>query len=388
MRQDAIGLYIHIPFCETRCSYCSFNTYARLEALIPSYVDALVGEIHAWGERLGHPRVRTVFLGGGTPSWLPAAAIESILGASRSAFPLQADTEISAEANPGDTAMGKLLTWRQAGINRVSMGVQSFSDPELRLLTRRHTAGEAVEAVGRLREAGFGNASIDLMYGLPCQTLEDWRRTLDQALSLRLPHMSMYGLTVDEGTPLWKRVREGRVPSPDPDLAADMYQEAEARLEAAGYRHYEISNWALPGYECRHNLVYWHNEPFLGVGPGAHSYLGGERFWNIKSPAQYVRRLSQASAPGAEPPVVEKRQPVTPEEELSETLILRLRLDEGVDLDALAVRYDGASLARFGETLQRCVGLGLLRRSGSVFCLTPRGRLLSNEVFVRLLPDS
>ena len=382
----SIGLYIHIPFCETKCNYCNFNTYTRLEPLVPAYIEALCKEIDAWGERLGHPATRTVFLGGGTPSWLPVDALKAVLDASRRALPWEPDAEVTAEANPGDVDQGKVEAWLAAGGNRVSMGVQSLDDGLLRLLTRRHTAREAVTAFGTLRRAGVQNINLDFIYGLPHQTLDVWRTTLDRVAALSPAHVSAYALTVEEGTPLWSDVKKGHVPYPDADLAADMYEMAESVLDSAGYRHYEISNWAQPGNECRHNLIYWRNEQWLGVGPGAHSHLNGERFWTIKSPAEYVKRLAEAG-PG-EVPVIESRQTVTPLNELSETLILRLRLDEGVAMGDIASRFAEASLTPPIQTLERLREMGLVTREGDVFRLTQRGRLLSNEVFVRLLPEA
>jgi len=388
-RSSAIALYIHVPFCETKCNYCDFNTYARLESLIPGYVEALGVELAAWGEALGRPPVRTLFLGGGTPSWLPIETFARVLDAARRSFPFAPDAEITAEANPGDVTLDRARTWAELGVNRVSMGVQSFHDGLLRLLTRRHSAAQAVEAYRTLRQAGLENVNLDLIYGLPAQSIDTWRASLERALELRPAHLSLYALTLEEGTPLAQEVQRGRAPRPDPDLAADMYELAEDLLGAAGYRHYEISNWALPGRECRHNLVYWRNEPFLGVGPGGHSYLGGARFWNIRSPAEYVRRLTAPDHPRpwtAEAiPVVEERRVLSDAERLSETLILALRLDEGLAVDE-AVRAQGRdALQPHVDALRSFVPLGLVAEEDGRLRLTRRGRLLSNEVFVRLV---
>ena len=386
MDNEPIGLYIHIPFCESKCNYCNFNTYARLEWLAPSYVDALTTELRLWGDVLGHPQARSVFFGGGTPSWLPADAIARVLDVSREAFRFLPDAEVTAEANPGDVTSEKLGDWREAGINRVSLGVQSFADDLLRLLSRRHTAAEAVEAYRLVARSGFQSASIDLVYGLPTQSLDVWHATLQRALELGPLHISLYALTVEEGTPLWSEVHSGSLPQPEPDLAAEMYTTAEEMLAGSGYRHYEISNWAQPGHECRHNLLYWRNEPFLGVGPGAHSYLEGERFWNIKSPNEYVRRLAEPAPSPDDIPVVEERHAVTEAEELSETLILRLRLDEGVDPAKLIEGFGEATVGAHLETLRRFQEAGLVAQENGRFRLTSRGRLLSNELFVKLLP--
>ncbi len=382
-----IGLYIHIPFCQTKCSYCNFNTYARLDSLVPAYVDALCTEINLWGERLGNPEVRTVFFGGGTPSWVPSDRLEQVLEQAKRAFRFQEGAECSAEVNPGDVSRESVARWMQMGLDRISMGLQSFDDTLLALLTRRHTAAQAIEAYHTLRDGGYQNVSFDLIYGLPRQSLDTWRRTLDTALALDPAHISMYALTVEEGTPLWTEVEKGAVDRPDPDLAADMYEAAEAVFGSAGYRHYEISNWAKPGFECRHNLVYWQNEPFLGVGPGAHSYMNKKRFWNVRSPSDYVRRLTQGHDPALGVPAVEGGEPVDPAHELSETLILALRLDGGADLPALEARFGHPAVGPHIRTLEDLMRSGLVTRDGPTYCLTARGRLLSNEVFVRLLPE-
>jgi len=393
---DGMALYLHVPFCATKCRYCDFNAYARMERLIPEFVQALLREMDAWGALLGPVRVPTIFFGGGTPSLLPPGDVARILDAAGRVFRVDTDAEVTLEANPDDLTEARLRQHRERGVNRLSMGVQSFDDGLLRSLDRRHTADEAADAYRMARAAGFENVNLDLIYGLCGHTLAQWEATLERAVSLRPEHLSLYALTVEEGTPLWDDVRRGRRPAPDPDLAADMYVMAEDRLAAAGYRHYEISNWALPGHACRHNLVYWRNQPYLGLGPGAHSRLGAYRFHDVLSPAQYVRRA-------AELPVVAGQQPLTRDvlrglptiagvDEISsamdaaDTLILGLRLDEGVDVADVARRFPGAPVGRWDSAISEMREAGLLEREGGVLRLTRRGRLLGNEVFLRLLP--
>ena len=273
---------------------CDFNTSSarKIESLIPDYVAALRTEIElwAWG-LLGGPPVRTVFFGGGTPSYLPSGDISALMTTISEFFALQEDAEITLEANPGDFTPDKLSHILGAGINRLSIGVQSFDDGLLTLLGRRHTAADAVEAYRMAHDAGFDNVSIDLMYGLPHQTIGDWRETLARTAVLHPPHVSLYALTLEGGTPMEHSVTQGTLPTPDPDLAADMYALAEHDLGTLGYRHYEISNWAADGKLGLHNIVYWRNEPYLGVGPGAHSSLANHRFSNLKPPREYVKRL-------------------------------------------------------------------------------------------------
>ncbi|MBI3744081.1 MAG: radical SAM family heme chaperone HemW [Chloroflexi bacterium] len=390
MPRDPIALYIHIPFCETKCSYCNFNTYARLEHLIPGYIEALCTEVDAWGEALDHIGVRTIFFGGGTPSLLPVEVLERVVARVRQAFDVQSDAEVTIEANPGDVTLEKARRWRGLGVNRLSIGVQSFDDGLLQMLTRRHNAAQAEQAVRTAQQAGFDNLSLDLMYGLPNQTLDVWRSTVERALALRPAHLSAYALTVEEGTPLHVEVRQKRLPPPDSDLAADMYITAEALLESAVYRHYEISNWSRPGLECRHNMVYWRNGPFVGVGPGAHSFLDNTRFWNLRSPADYIKRLAQPRpSSGWHPaniPVVEDRAQLSDAEIASETIILAMRLDDGLSRNEVEQIAD-ASAPRYLAALDDGVRTGLVLRDRERYRLTQRGRLLSNELFVRLLAD-
>ena len=405
-----IALYVHIPFCETKCPYCDFNTYARIEPLIPAYVAALRGEIGTWGINLGNPAVGTVFFGGGTPSYLRSGHIEALMGSVRQAFDLDDGAEVTLEANPGDFTVPKLEAYLQCGVNRLSIGVQSFDDRLLSVLGRRHSADEAMSAFGMARDAGFDNISIDLMYGLPYQSLDDWAQTLSDAGDLESDHISMYCLTLELDTPMERWVRVGRMPEPDPDLAADMYLMAQEAMEPMGYRHYEISNWAVPGRESRHNLTYWRNEPYLGVGPGAHSYLAGHRFYNMKSPKEYIRRLEdgRSSPQQATPsltlpfdgggdqflparrwnslkgvPVVEKVEAIDRRLEMAETMMLGLRLETGIGVADFARRFGETPDDAYSDTLTELGGDGLLETAEGRLRLTDRGRLLGNEVFSR-----
>ena len=391
-----MGLYVHIPFCHTKCPYCDFNTYAGIESLMPGYMEALAREIRCWGGLLGAPQVNTVFFGGGTPSYVPRQAIADVLAAVRDAFRVAPNAEITIEANPGDLLDDGAAPLLDAGVNRLSIGVQSLDDGLLEVLGRRHTAQEAVTAYQAVRRAGFDNVSIDLMYGLPYQSLEQWRDTLERALSLSPEHLSLYCLTLEGGTPMERQVAQGEMPEPDPDLAADMYSLAEESLAAAGYRHYEISNWSKPGMESRHNLTYWLNRPYLGVGPGAHSYLGQWRFWNINSPREYIGRLRDA---GAAPshlealsdeelrtiPCVASVEAIDRRLEMAETMMLGIRLDDGVGLDAFRDRFGESLASVYGEQVEELTALGLVEQRDGALRLTPQGRPLGNEVFLRFV---
>ena len=390
-----LALYVHIPFCETKCPYCDFNTYARIETLIPSYVEALRTEVPIWGQLLGHPTIETVFFGGGTPSYLPEYHIASVLDTIRRCFDLASGAEVTLEANPGDFSSSKLAAYLDCGLNRLSIGVQSLNDRLLRVLGRRHSAAEAVQAYRMAIQAGFANVNLDLIYGLPHQTIEDWLETLEGAAELNPPHVSMYCLTLEEGTPMEQWVRSGKMPQPDPDLAADMYLAAQEAMLRQGYRHYEISSWARPGFESRHNLTYWRNQPYLGVGPGAHSYLAEYRFANLASPRDYVRRLQENALAAHElpgslsadvlkgVPVVQTVEAIDQRLEMAETLMLGLRLATGVSVDEFARRFGVKPAQVYGDTIAELTSLGLLEAVDGSLGLTGRGRMLGNEVFSR-----
>ncbi len=393
-RTETISLYIHIPFCETKCPYCDFNTYAGIEPLIPEYVDALIKEARFWGDSLSRhhsPTVSTVFFGGGTPSYVPPGDIARILDEVLSAFHLATAAEITLESNPGDIEAGRVEAWLKAGINRLSIGVQSLDDGLLQLLGRRHTAQEALDAHKTARNGGLTNINLDLMYGLPHQTLDQWRGTLEEALEDRPEHISMYGLTLEEGTPLEASVRQGKAPYPDPDLAADMYQLAGKLSEDAGYHHYEISNWALPGRECLHNLTYWRNQPYLGIGPGAHSYLNGYRFSNLRSPRRYIQLAGALTSARVRPAGLQEYglldvfEVIDERLEMAETMMLGLRLSEGISQGAFRDRFGVGLVETYGPQIDELLDLELVAWQDDRLVLTPTGRLLGNEVFQKFL---
>lgn len=389
-----LSLYLHIPFCTVRCGYCDFNTYAGLESIVPHYVEALCREIRIAGASLGvrdRAEVHTVYFGGGTPSLLPTADVAKILHVIRGSFTVSNDAEISLEANPGTVDSGKLEVWRSAGVNRLSMGAQSGRTTELALLDRKHSPEDVEAAVDLARRAGFANVNLDLMYGLPHQTLEDWGGTVGWALGLGSEHLSLYALSLESGTPLRHRVEAGLIPSPDPDLAADMYEAASLSLEGAGYVQYEISNWARPGsgeaeapeFACRHNLQVWRNEPYLGLGAGAHGFALGWRYANVRSPRVYTERLRQErpTDPPCTPAVAERRR-IEPSEEMDDTMMLGFRLTaEGVGVGRFEERFAEDPRRLYGGRLRSLVSAGLIEREGDVLRLTRRGRILGNQVF-------
>lgn len=388
--REGIGLYIHIPFCATKCPYCDFNTYQGILSLLPPYLEALHREIALWGEALGHPLAVTLYLGGGTPSLLTPAQLRTLISTVRHNFSLPSDAEITAEANPDDITPEWCLGALEAGVNRLSIGVQSLDDRLLRVLGRRHTAAQALGAYTVARRAGFHNINLDLMFGLPYQSTEDWCHTLRQAVALEPEHLSAYCLTLEEGTPMERWVRQGHLPQPDPDLAADMFFWAEEFLATHGYHHYEISNWAKPGFLSRHNLIYWTGREYLGCGPGAHSYLGGVRFANLKNPQRYMHTIVHETRPfpglTALPgwSAVEFSESLDFWTQIEEALMLGLRLVEGISWHDLEQRLSVDIKALLGTTLEELEELGLVETTPEGMRLTPRGRLLGNEVFVRI----
>lgn len=377
-----IALFVFIPFCKIKCTYCDFNAYANMARVMEPYADATAREIQLVADR---PAVRapakSVYFGGGTPSLVPVAQIEKILRACTESFSLNANAEITLEANPGTVDLDKLRAFRSLGINRLSLGVQSFDDATVRRLNRGHTVQDAMDTYDLARHAGFDNLNLDLIYGLPLQTLAQWRDTLERALALAPEHLSLYALKVEQGTGLEYQIAHGRYPHPDDDLAADMYILAEEMLAGSGYIHYEISNWARPRFESRHNLTYWHNEPYLGFGAGAHSSFAGKRFWNVLSPLEYVGRIERGEG------VVEGSEEIDRDLEMAETMILGLRLGEGVSFERFEKRFGEDAPAIYGAVFSEVRALGLVDLDERGVRLTPRGRLLSNEVFWRFLPE-
>lgn len=371
-----IAVYIHVPFCRRKCNYCSFVSYEDREAEIPAYVSVLKKELARRGHGEG---VCSVYFGGGTPSLLSAEQIGDILALVSSAFVVGEKVEVTMEANPGTVDMTYLADVRSRGINRLSLGVQSMNDDELLLMGRIHTRAEAADAVRFARDAGFDNLSLDLIYGLPGQTLPDWQNTLDEVLEMGPEHLSLYCLHLEAGTPMWAAIESKQIPDIDTDLSADQYELAEDMLSGHGYRHYEISNWAKPGKECRHNMIYWKCLPYLGAGVAAHSFINGRRLANPESLAEYL------AANGLELEVDPDKES-SPELQLAEKIFLGLRLCDGISVDDINSHFGIDLMEYYSHQVEEIVEAGLLEFAGRQLRLTRRGRLLSNEVFWRFLP--
>ena len=375
------GVYIHIPFCRSRCSYCDFATGAYEGRLAERYVRALVAEIEAFDlarvTRFAGPRdVDTIYFGGGTPSLLAPRQVARILDAVRAKFRADARAEVTMEMNPGTVTLPLAAEFRGAGVNRASFGLQTFDDEQLRRLGRTHTADDARRTLSVLREAGFANVSFDLIAGLPGQTAGQWSRNLDEALALRPEHFSLYLLEVHEGTPLADQLRRGFWPQPDADAAAEMYRALCERTGAAGYERYEISNFCLPGRESRHNLKYWTGAPYYGFGSSAHSFDGRTLRWsNERDAARYCELIETAGD------AVVERTELSDEDAAAESLFLGLRLSRGVDLVEHRARFGADVRALYGDDLRRFTDAGLVEFDGDLLRLTRDGALLSNEVF-------
>jgi len=400
---QSLALFVFIPFCKIKCTYCDFNAYANLARVMEPYAEAVVREIveaqdiaplHVAPLR----NAKTIYFGGGTPSLVPVAHIAKILRACESRFAITPDAEITLEANPGTLDADKLRDLRALGVNRLSIGVQTFDDAALRRLNRGHTVADALAMFEHARRAGFANLNLDLIYGLPLQTLDEWRATLDRALALAPEHLSLYALKVEEHTGLEQQIARGKYAPPDDNLAADMYELAQDVLGAAGYAQYEISNWSLRSRDWRletggshiqspisnlqslHNLTYWHNEPYLGFGAGAHSSVNHTRYWNVLSPLEYIERIARGESSIAE------REEISRAIEIAETMFLGLRLNEGVAFEKFTKRFGEDLRERFEKEIREITEMGLIEVDDVRVRLTRRGRILSNEVFWRFLP--
>ncbi len=365
------GVYLHIPFCKSRCSYCDFATDVYRDAgVVEQYVDALCSEIRAF--ELTATTSDTLYLGGGTPSLLSPDQLEKILSAVRDTFSITPDAEVTMEMNPATVTPETLTAYRTLGVNRASFGVQTFNDRDLKLLARGHDANDARDTFRLLRNAGYENISFDLIAGLPGQSLDDWRLNIDEAVAMDPEHISLYLLEIHQGTPLAEQIRSERRPEPDPELAAEMYEFMLDRLAAAGYAQYEISNFAKPGFESRHNSKYWLLDPVYGFGVSAHSFDGLERYANERDTAKYVSMIEAAKT--AE--VIREDIDVA-----SEFIFLGLRLERGIDIHEYRHRFDVDLRQRYKSDLGGLIDEGLVEISDSRLKLTRRGKLFSNEVF-------
>jgi len=367
---QGLSFYVHIPYCIKRCGYCDFNTYtpnelqdgATLEIVSSDYIDAILRELDA----APLDEVPTIFFGGGTPSLLPADDLGHVIRAIKDRNGLSENCEITLEANPDSVTAEKLSRYIEVGFNRISFGMQSAKPHVLAVLDRTHNPDNVERAVDMARAAGFKSISADLIYGTPGESLDDWRETVNTALSLDIDHISAYALIVESGTKLAAQIKRGDLSMPDDDLMADMYLLVDQLCETHGFWWYELSNWSKPHHECRHNIAYWENRNWWGLGPGAHSHIDGKRFWNIKHPTAYKQKLFAAETPIAESEVL------TPEQIAVESIMLGFRMRDGLAMDALSIAQIDR-LANFGEN-------GFIEITDNRVVLTPTGRLIADRI--------
>ena len=377
MTDPGFGVYVHIPFCKHRCSYCDFNTYEGLDHLQGAYTDALVREIERW---TGESRAATsVFFGGGTPTLLAPEALGRILVAVRDRFGLAAGAEVTVEANPETIDERSAAALLGAGFGRISIGVQSLSPNVLHHLDRTHPGEVALAAIEAARRAGFEDINADLIYGSPWESDVEWSRSLDGVIAAGVDHVSAYALTIEEGTPLATLIGTGRAPNVDPDVQAARYEMAQERLVTAGFCRYEVSNWARPGRASRHNVLYWSAGDYLGFGAGAHAHVAGHRWWTKRLPRDFIDAVdgSASTVDGFEDLVEDARS--------GEALMLGLRLRDGIDLIGFAARFGSESLARRATIVEDLVNDGWLERDGDRLKVSDRGTLLTNDICCRLL---
>jgi oxygen-independent coproporphyrinogen-3 oxidase len=377
---STLAVYVHIPFCIQKCGYCDFNAYLYRGATARAYLTALQQEIlHTAAERLwaGY-RVHSVYFGGGTPSTLAPQDLTGLLRVIRASFPVQAGAEITVEADPGTIDLADLEALRAGGFNRISIGVQAFDDELLQKLDRLHSAADARRVLAWARRAGFTDLNLDLMFGLPGQSLAAWEKSLHEAIALTPTHISVYGLTIEERTPFYRRQRRGRLVLPDEEAQATMFERADQLLTAAGYGHYEISNYALPGWRSRHNLHYWRHGEYLGFGAGAHAYLDGCRRENERLPRRYIRAIAERGSAACASECIDR------ERRIQEGLMVGLRLQEGIDLDAFARDYGVRLATVYAEPIAELTQAGYLQVIDGHLRLSKRGRLVADAVLGRL----
>ena len=376
---NPLAVYVHIPFCTIKCGYCDFNAYAGMDALKAAYADAVVREVATWAPELARHTVTSIAFGGGTPGEQPAHDLGRIIDAIREVAPIAPDAEISLEANPGTANDRQFRALRGAGIGRLSLGAQSFHEHELRFLDRIHSPEAIAGSVRLAHAAGIENLNLDLIYGLPASSVDSWLESVRDALALAPDHLSLYALTVEEGTPLGAAVAAGSVEVPGPDEVADQYEAASELLAEHGFEQYEISNWARPGHQSRHNRTYWEYGEYLGLGAGAHGFFEGERYENVAHPRGYIEAVG--SGHGA---VLDRYSPDT-RTAIVDWLSLRLRLIEGFHRLEFKGQFRIDIDAALGEPLGAALSAGVLQYEGGRLRLSGRGRLLHGELVARAL---
>lgn len=373
------GLYIHIPFCLQKCNYCDFISYPYSKELVEDYLLALSAETQLLAEKFCQPLVETIYLGGGTPTCLSGQALAQIIDDIYANFPIAKDVEISCEVNPGTSSKLDLSLLKKAGVNRLSIGVQSFNDEKLSYLGRIHDRQQIYTTYATAREVGFNNLNLDLIFAIPDQTVSDWQDSLEAALSLKPEHLSLYNLKLEEGTPFYEDYLQGRLQPVREELDLLMYKKAISTLKRSGYEHYEISNFARPGFIARHNLRYWHYRPFLALGPGAHGFAGNLRYANTVNLEKYQSLIKSRALPW------EEILYLTQKDLMTEFLMMGLRVLEGISLLEFRKRFDLSLMAVYKTQVEKLLDLGLVKLADERLALTERGIFLGNEVFAEFL---
>ena len=377
--KKSIGLYIHIPFCKAKCFYCDFNSFACMEDFIPAYFDALKKEIELYKDRLRGYTIKSIFIGGGTPSCVDHRYINELMSQCSQNFCIEENAEISIETNPGTLTEEKLTNYNLLGINRISMGLQAWQDRLLKKIGRIHDNHVFVENFNQARKAGFKNINVDLIFGLPSQSKQDWVETIRNILDMQPEHLSCYSLKIEDDTAFGRQLEAGELIPVEDELDREMYYAAKEMITGSGYEHYEISNFAKPGYRCKHNLIYWKAETYIGLGAGAHSYLEGKRFNNIAPVVEYIDYLKGGSVPSGGFEIIGR------EEEISEYMILGLRLTDGIDIHEFRDRFNRDLFELYGEQIKRLSGKNLLKFQEDKIMLTSKGLDLANEAFIEFL---
>lgn len=389
MDTQTLSLYLHIPFCQTMCTYCAFNTYAGIEDIIPDFIDALIAEIQYIGKTNPDLPVATIFFGGGTPSLITILQYERLFSTLRASFSIMPHAEITLESNPNDLSYDYLLGLRTVGFNRISMGMQSSNTQELALFNREHSTQQVITAVKNAQSVGFDNISLDLIFGIPHQTLDTWRETLRQVIALNIQNVSAYNLILEGNTPLKNDIDAGILPTPDDDLSADMYDLMTEMLEQAQFEQYEISNWSKRGYESQHNIQYWHNLPYLGLGPGAHGFANQVRYIVMRSPQKYIDAMNTIDDCFLEfprTPAVSKAVEVARDDDIQETILMGMRLTQkGISRKTFKDRFGIDIVETNQDAVDKYIGYGLLVVTDDHIRLTQAGRLLSNAVIRDLI---
>ncbi len=373
------SLYLHIPFCKTKCCYCAFNSFAAMEKLYGPYISAVKTEITRQAEKIKRGTLETLFIGGGTPTVLDPEQLVHLIKHVETTFGFTRDVEISLEANPGTVSESDLIKLRNGGVNRLSLGVQSFDDRELRTLGRCHTCREAEKVIKAAQKIGMENINLDLMYGLPGQDGDSWHRSLDMAFSLNLKHLSLYQLTVEQGTPLENYIDRGKLSLPGEDDIAEMDRLTNQFIQGTRLHQYEISNYAEDGSECRHNVNYWLNNEYFAAGAGSVSYLDGFRDKRVSKPAQYVNLINRGES------VILESEKLSVEASFRESVVMGLRMNRGVSLKELYSRYSIDLKEHYGNTLIRLVGLSLLTLKDNRLQITDKGRFFADTIMSELV---